>query len=62
VITRAMGPMIRELYANRILGFRGTEFMLGWRSVHLLQYWDSYEQLGLCSWWATFGRLCSLHF
>ncbi|SFM44443.1 protein of unknown function [Paenibacillus sp. 1_12] len=40
----AMGPMVRELYTNRKLGFRGTEFMLGWRSVHLLQYWDSYEQ------------------
>ncbi|WP_248924582.1 DUF4188 domain-containing protein [Paenibacillus hamazuiensis] len=44
-VFRAMGPMIRELYANGSLGFRGTEFMVGWRSVHLLQYWDSYEQL-----------------
>jgi len=25
----AMGPMLRELYTNRKLGFRGTEFMLG---------------------------------
>lgn len=41
----AMGPMIRELYTNRKLGFRSTEFMIGWRSVHLVQYWDSYEQL-----------------
>jgi hypothetical protein len=44
-VFRAMGPMIRELYMNRELGFRGAEFMFGWRSVHLLQYWDSFEQL-----------------
>ncbi|RKN79079.1 DUF4188 domain-containing protein [Paenibacillus ginsengarvi] len=41
----AMGPMIKELYTNRKLGFRGTEFSIGWRSVHQVQYWDSYEQL-----------------
>jgi hypothetical protein len=41
----SMGPMLRELYTHRELGFRGTEFMVGWRSVHLLQYWDSYDQL-----------------
>lgn len=44
-VLKAMGPMLQELYANRKLGFRGLEFMFGWRSVHLLQYWDSYEQL-----------------
>jgi hypothetical protein len=42
---KAMGPMIRELYMNRDLGFLGTEYFLSWRGVTLLQYWRSYEQL-----------------
>lgn len=44
-VSRAMGPMLKELYMHRELGFRGAEFLFGGRSIHLIQYWDSYEQL-----------------
>lgn len=44
-VFKAMGPMIRELYMNRELGFLGTEFFWSWRGVILIQYWRSYDQL-----------------
>jgi len=44
-VFRAMGPMIKELYQNRDLGFIHTEFLLNWRRVTLIQYWKSFEEL-----------------
>lgn len=41
----AMGPMLKELYMNKELGFLSTETLLGWRMVTLIQYWDSKDQL-----------------
>jgi len=44
-VARAMGPMIRELYANKESGFLHTEAFLTWRGVALVQYWRSFEHL-----------------
>ncbi|MDM5279067.1 DUF4188 domain-containing protein [Paenibacillus silvae] len=44
-VFNAMGPMIKELYQNPDTGFLGTEFMMNWRGVTLLQYWRSYDEL-----------------
>ncbi len=44
-VARAMGPMISELYANKSSGFLHAETMLTWRSVTMVQYWRSFEQL-----------------
>jgi hypothetical protein len=44
-VARAMGPMIRELYANKSSGFLHAETMVTWRGVALVQYWRSFEQL-----------------
>jgi hypothetical protein len=42
---RAMGPMLRELYANPEKGFLGAETFLYWPGVALVQYWRSFEDL-----------------
>ena len=42
---RAMGPMLKELYANPEKGFLGAEFFLYWRGPAILQYWRSFEDL-----------------
>lgn len=42
---RAMGPMLRELYAEPETGFLGAETFLYWRGVALIQYWRSFEDL-----------------
>jgi hypothetical protein len=42
---RAMGPMLRELYANPQKGFLGAETFVYWPGVALLQYWRSFEDL-----------------
>ena len=42
---RAMGPMLRELYAHPEKGFLGGEFFLYWRGPALVQYWRSFEDL-----------------
>ncbi|MCA0971694.1 DUF4188 domain-containing protein [Halobacillus litoralis] len=40
----AMPGMIKELYINKSLGFLSTEMFFG-RTVMLVQYWRSYEEL-----------------
>ena len=45
----AMGPMLKELYMNKELGFLSTESLFGWRMVTLIQYWDSSERLQACA-------------
>jgi len=44
-VARAMGPMLRELYTDKGLGFLHAETMLTWRGVALVQYWRSFDQL-----------------
>ncbi|MCM3716931.1 DUF4188 domain-containing protein [Fictibacillus phosphorivorans] len=44
-VLRAMGPMIKELYRNPQLGFLHTELLISWRTVTLIQYWRSFDQL-----------------
>ncbi|WP_366289621.1 DUF4188 domain-containing protein [Paenibacillus sp. AN1007] len=44
-VFNSMGPMIKELYQNPDTGFLGTEFLVNWRGVTLLQYWRSYDEL-----------------
>lgn len=41
----AMPPMIKELYLNRELGFLHIEISFSWKTITLLQYWKSFEQL-----------------
>ena len=41
----AMGPMLKELYANPQKGFLGAETFVYWPGVALLQYWRSFEDL-----------------
>lgn len=42
---RAMGPMLRELYAHPEKGFLGAETFVYWRGVAMIQYWRSFEDL-----------------
>jgi hypothetical protein len=44
-VARAMPPMIKELIANKELGFLHAEFAMTWRGVATIQYWRSFEQL-----------------
>jgi|ERR1700678_2174634 hypothetical protein len=44
-VALAMPRMLRELYANKSLGFLHTEFAFTWRGVATIQYWRSFEQL-----------------
>lgn len=45
-VFRAMGPMLRELYANPENGFLGTEYALcSPRQILLLQYWRDFDCL-----------------
>lgn len=41
----AMGPMLKELYANPERGFLGAHTFIYWRGVALVQYWRSFEDL-----------------
>jgi hypothetical protein len=43
-VTMAMPRMLRELYAQKALGFLGGEMWFG-RTTIAMQYWRSYEQL-----------------
>jgi hypothetical protein len=44
-VVQAMGPMLKELYENRELGFLdGAPFISG-RGLSIVQYWRSYDQL-----------------
>lgn len=42
---RAMGPMLKELYAHPEKGFLGSEFFLYWRGPALVQYRRSFDDL-----------------
>jgi Domain of unknown function (DUF4188) len=44
-VAKAMGPMVRELYANKELGFLHVETSMAWRTVTQIQYWRSFEHL-----------------
>jgi hypothetical protein len=44
-VTRAMPPMLQELYRNPQLGFLSAEFFINWRGVTTLQYWRSFDHL-----------------
>lgn len=44
-VSRAMGPMVSELLANKDLGLLHAETYLYWRGAALVQYWQSFEQL-----------------
>jgi Domain of unknown function (DUF4188) len=44
-VANAMGPMIRELYANPSLGFLHAQPSVYWRGVMLTQYWRSFDHL-----------------
>ncbi len=44
-VARAMGPMLKELYANPSLGLLGAHTSLYWRGVMMTQYWRSFEHL-----------------
>lgn len=65
-VGRAMGPMVRELMADKGKGLLHAEVFFYRRGVGLLQYWKSYDHLetyarektGLhMSAWAKFNRL-----
>jgi hypothetical protein len=43
--SRAMAPMLRELYAHPELGFLGGFSSLYWRGVMVTQYWRSFDHL-----------------
>ena len=45
LVARAMGPMLRELYADKESGFLHAETMITGRGVALVQYWRSFEHL-----------------
>lgn len=44
-VTRAMGPMLRELSADPDSGLLGFRAFPGLRSVTMIQYWESIEKL-----------------
>lgn len=44
-VVRAMTPMIKELYANKELGFLSMEMSCTLRSITLIQYWRSFDDL-----------------
>ncbi len=41
----AMGPMLRELFANPESGFLGAHSSVYWRGVMVTQYWRSFDHL-----------------
>jgi hypothetical protein len=44
-VAKAMGPMLRELYANPSLGFLSSHTSVYWRGVMVTQYWRSFDDL-----------------
>jgi hypothetical protein len=44
-VAKAMGPMLKELYANPSLGFLAAHSSVYWRGVMVTQYWRSFDQL-----------------
>ena len=67
-ITRVMPRMLKELFANKDMGLLHVEPSLSGRTVMILQYWRSFEQLHACAHarelehlpaWAEFNRRVS---
>jgi len=44
-VAKAMGPMLRELYANPSLGFLSAHTSVYWRGAMVTQYWRSFDDL-----------------
>jgi hypothetical protein len=44
-VARAMGPMLKELFAHPESGFLGARTMAAGRTVTLIQYWRSVDDL-----------------
>lgn len=44
-VFKAMPPMIRELYTNKKLGFLSLQGSFNLRTITLIQYWESVDQL-----------------
>lgn len=44
-VAKAMGPMVKELYTHKELGFLHTEMFLNTRGIFMVQYWKTYDQL-----------------
>ncbi len=44
-VAKAMPPMLKELYANRALGFLAGHASLYWRGAMITQYWRSFDHL-----------------
>jgi hypothetical protein len=44
-VVREMGPMLSTLFQHPEKGLLHVETFLGWRSIHTLQYWRSFEDL-----------------
>lgn len=44
-VAKAMGPMVKELYEHPESGFLGARTMVSGRTVNLIQYWKSVEDL-----------------
>jgi fumigallin biosynthesis monooxygenase-like protein len=44
-VAKAMGPMLKELYAKPSLGFLAAHTSLYWRGVMVTQYWRSFDHL-----------------
>ena len=44
-VSRAMPRMLKELFAHKEMGLLHAQSFLSWRTVMVLQYWRSFEQL-----------------
>jgi hypothetical protein len=44
-VAKAMGPMLKELYANPSLGFLAANVSVYWRGAMVTQYWRSFDHL-----------------
>lgn len=44
-VARAMGPMIRELYQNKELGFIHVDASFTGKGITMIQYWKSFDDL-----------------
>lgn len=44
-VAKAMGPMIRELYADPSLGLLGAYSSVYWPGIMVTQYWRSFDHL-----------------
>jgi hypothetical protein len=44
-VLNAMSPMLQELYSHPEKGMMSSQFFISWRTILLVQYWRSFEQL-----------------